>query len=95
MEDLASSKFVISPRGNGLDTHRIWEALYVGSFPVVKTSSLDPLYADLPIVIVQDWTDVTEEFLNQKYLEFTSKTYLYDKLYTDFWFNWINTYKNR
>ncbi|HSX25586.1 MAG TPA: hypothetical protein VLE89_01095, partial [Chlamydiales bacterium] len=67
--DLAASKFVLSPRGNGLDTHRLWEALYAGSYPIVKTSSLDPLYENLPIVIVKDWREVTQEFLNRKYEE--------------------------
>ncbi len=93
IEDIASSKFVISPRGNGLDTHRLWETLYSGSFPVVKTSSLDTLYQDLPVVIVSEWTDVTEEFLHQKYEELTAKTYSYDKLYTNYWFRWIDSYK--
>ena len=28
---VAEHKFVLSPRGNGLDTHRLWEALYLVS----------------------------------------------------------------
>jgi hypothetical protein len=31
-------KFIASPRGNGIDTHRFWETLYRGSIPVVKDS---------------------------------------------------------
>lgn len=93
IEDLASSKFVISPRGNGLDTHRIWESLYVGSFPIVKTSSLNTLYEGLPIVIINDWTEVTEEFLHRKYNELTSQPCCYEKLYTDYWFRLIDSYK--
>lgn len=93
LEDIASSKFVLSPRGNGLDTHRLWEALYVGSYPIVKTSGLDDLYANLPIVIVSNWNEVTENFLNQKYEEFQGKTFQMKKLYTNFWFHWINTFK--
>jgi hypothetical protein len=91
--DIASSKFVISPRGNGLDTHRLWEALYVGSFPVVKTSSLDFLYEGLPVVIIKDWEAVTEDFLNKKYEEMKNKFFCLDKLYSDFWFNWIESYR--
>ena len=89
IEDLASSKFVLSPRGNGLDTHRLWETLYVGSYPIVKTSPLDSAYEGLPVVIVSDWSKVTEEFLNQKYDEFQSTLFNYDRLNIHFWLQLI------
>jgi hypothetical protein len=85
LEDVAASKFVLSPRGNGLDTHRLWESLYLGSYPIVKTSSLDPLYADLPVVIVQDWSEVTPAFLQQKEKEMAQKTYQLEKLTMEYW----------
>ena len=28
--------FIISPPGNGIDTHRVWETIYAGSYPVVE-----------------------------------------------------------
>jgi len=31
-------RFIASPRGNGIDTHRFWETLYRGSIPIVKDS---------------------------------------------------------
>ncbi len=93
LKDLAESKFVFSPRGNALDTHRLWEALYLGAYPIVKSSSLDPLYHDLPIVIVHDWNEVTEEFLHQKQLEFSMLTFFHEKLHADYWFNLINEHK--
>jgi hypothetical protein len=31
--------------------------LLLGSIPIVKTSPLDPLYKDLPVVIVKDWNE--------------------------------------
>jgi hypothetical protein len=43
---LSEYKFWICPRGNGLDTHRAWEALYVGAVPIIKRSGLDPLFED-------------------------------------------------
>jgi hypothetical protein len=33
LDNLANSKFVISPVGNGLDCHRSWEALACGAIP--------------------------------------------------------------
>lgn len=93
LQDLASCKFVASPRGNGLDTHRLWEALYVGSYPIVKSSTLDPLYANLPVVILNDWSEVTQEFLDQKHRELKAKSFSLDKLYIDYWTRLIDSYK--
>lgn len=91
--DLASSKFVLSPRGNGIDCHRTWEALYMGAIPIVKTSSLDPMYEGLPVVIVEDWKEVTEEFLEKKYEEISSQSYNLEKLDAFYWYRQLNKYK--
>lgn len=93
LRDLASCKFIASPRGNGLDTHRLWEALYVGSYPIVKSSTLDPLYQDLPVIIIHDWNEVTKEFLDRKEKEFKEKSFCLEKLYMDYWIRLINSYR--
>lgn len=93
LNDLASSKFVLSPRGNGIDCHRTWEALIMGAYPVVRASSLDPMYEDLPVVIVNDWEEVTEEFLKAKYAEMILKNYNWGKVYVQYWLNLIESYK--
>lgn len=87
--DIAQSKFVISPHGNGLDCHRTWEALLMGSIPIVKTSSLDSLYEDLPVVIIKEWQEVTEDFLNKKYEEMMLKSYKKEKIFAEYWINLI------
>ncbi|HLB09127.1 MAG TPA: hypothetical protein VK617_06315 [Gemmatimonadaceae bacterium] len=55
--------FVVSPHGHGLDCHRTWESLALGNIPIVKRSSLDPLYEGLPVVIVDDWREITADAL--------------------------------
>ena len=87
LQDLARSEFVICPRGNGLDTHRLWEALLMGSYPVVQTSTLDSLYEDLPVVVINRWDEVTPEFLRQKKLEFQKESWKLAKLYAPYWFD--------
>jgi len=77
--------FVVSPHGAGLDCHRTWEALIIGCIPIVKTSGLDPLYADLPVLVVNDWTEVTQEKLQYTIADFKTKTFNYDKLKLDYW----------
>ena len=44
MENINKHKFVLCPRGNGVDTYRFWETVFMGSIPVVESSNLDDLY---------------------------------------------------
>ncbi len=53
-----SYHFVLSMPGNGMDCHRTWEILFFGCIPIVKRSPLDPLYHNLPVIIVDDWNDI-------------------------------------
>src|SRR4051794_34561072 len=54
---LASAYFCISPRGHGLDTHRTWEALYLGTVPVVTRSAVTDAHPDLPAIVLREWSD--------------------------------------
>jgi hypothetical protein len=51
--------FVVSPHGSGLDCHRTWEALVLGNIVLVKSSSLDPLYAGMRVQVLNDWNEIT------------------------------------
>jgi hypothetical protein len=62
--------FVVSPHGNGLDCHRTWESLALGNIVIVKRSPLDPLYEGLPVAIVNQWSDITQEALAQWQLQY-------------------------
>ena len=57
LRGLRSSYFAISPRGNGIDLHRLWEALYVGTIPVVTRSLVTEQHPDLPLVVLDDWSE--------------------------------------
>lgn len=50
----ADHPFVLSLPGNGLDCHRTWEALLLGSIVVTTISSLDPLFDGLAVVRIAD-----------------------------------------
>ena len=77
--------FVLSPRGGGYDCHRTWEALLLGSIPIVKSSGLDPVYEGLPVLIVDDWSDITEDLLRRTVEEFGSRSYALEKLELTYW----------
>lgn len=93
LTDLQNAKFTLSPRGNGIDCHRTWESLAVGTIPVIRSTPLDPLFEGLPVVIIKEWTDVTEKFLEQQYQALSLKTYNLDKLYMDYWTHLIQQAK--
>lgn len=95
LQELMRSKFTISPRGNGIDCNRVWESLLLGTIPVLKTTALDVLYQDLPVVIVNEWSDVTEKFLEEKYEAMSKKEYNFEKCYADYWLKLIESYTNR
>ena len=86
---MAEHRFVLSPLGNGLDCYRTYEVLYLGSFPIVKTSSLDSLYRNLPVLVVKEWSDVTLELLEKTYQDFRrpqrQHEFKFEKLYVQYW----------
>lgn len=86
--------FVVSPYGGGPDCHRTWEALMLGCIPVVKSSNLDPLFEDLPVLLVRQWSDVTQELLDKTIVYFTSRTFNYNKLRLQYWVDRINNASN-
>jgi hypothetical protein len=91
--DFCSSKFILSPRGNGLDCHRTWEALYLNTIPIVRSSASDSLFEGLPVLIVNSWTEVTESILNEKYEEFSKRKFQKNRLMADYWFDKIRAFQ--
>jgi hypothetical protein len=75
----------VSPHGNGLDCHRTWEALALGCIPIVKSSGIDPLFDELPVWIVNQWSDVTADAMRTKIEEFRNINFNYDKLTVGYW----------
>ena len=62
--ELSKHKYAICPRGNGIDTHRIWECLYLNVIPIVLKE--DNIKIDnLPIIFIDKWEDIDNiNFLN-------------------------------
>ena len=77
--------FVLSPYGNGPDCHRHWEILCLGGIPIIKTFGTDKMFEDLPVLIVKEWEDVTEELLQQTIKIFKDKYINYNKLSLKYW----------
>jgi hypothetical protein len=89
LKDMSGYRYVLSPRGGGLDCFRTWEALLVGCIPVVESSTIDPLYEDLPVIIVKNWADINEDYLEKEYERIKNKPYKREKLFMDYWIDLI------
>ena len=85
---LRSHTFCLAPRGNGIDTHRMWEALYAGCIPIVQRSLALKDFADLPIFFVDDWAQAADEATLLKVRdEFRARTWDLRKLTLSYWFD--------
>ena len=82
---IASHKFVFSPRGNGTDCHRTWEALYLRTIPIIKKSEPMNEFKNLPILFVDNWDSVTYNFLCEKYEEMSSRSFDLSEMKISFW----------
>lgn len=92
LDRIYNHKFVLCPEGNGTDTHRTWETLYVGSIPIEKRNINNSFYeGKLPICFVDEWSEINEKFLNNEYNRISNTDYNLDLLTIDYWKNKIKT----
>lgn len=81
--------FVVSPFGQDYECIRTWEALCLGCIVILKTSPIDPIYSDLPVLIINDWSEITQPFLESAIETFKFKhqngEFSYDKLTKKYW----------
>jgi hypothetical protein len=74
--NLANSRFFLSPEGDGVQTPKIIEALLVLTIPIVSTKAVawrQLKEAGFPLVLVNEWIDVTPENLERWYQELSPK----------------------
>jgi hypothetical protein len=94
-KSMSQCQFVLAPDGNGIDTIRIWEALYMGCVPIVNRHVFTEYFAKhLPIIIVDDYNEITPHMLRRKTLDFEKRKFNYDLLKMSYWKNNITYAKN-
>jgi hypothetical protein len=91
LDNIYNHKFVICPEGNGIDTHRIWECLYMQTIPIVEDNINNNYYRGLlPMVLVKEWSEVTEVRLAEEIKRTgLSSAWDYELLNFDYWANKI------
>ena len=85
LQSIRNHQFVLCPRGNGVDTHRLWETLYMGSIPIVVRHIALEEFTDLPICWIDRWEEVTPEFLQSEFARITETTWNLEKLTFGYW----------
>jgi hypothetical protein len=71
-------KFVICPPGGGYDCHRNWEVWSLGGFPIIKKHKTMEAFYDMPAWFVDDWEEVTEDKIDEKYNDCKLKMFFND-----------------
>lgn len=64
-ETISNYKFMVCPTGNGIQAPKIFEAILVRTVPIVENELSFRQLKELgvPLLIVENWYDLTEEFL--------------------------------
>jgi hypothetical protein len=75
LKSLVHHKFCICPRGNGIDTHRFWEAQYLDCIPIILSCDWTASYSDMPVLILDSWALLEELDLNAIYIKISNKYY--------------------
>lgn len=96
MDTLSEYKVSVCPPGNGIDTHRIWESLLVGTLPIVKKSPFTKNLFSLgvPLVLINSWNElesINENFITDVYSNNLTK--LREQRFTENLF-WMEKIKN-
>ena len=56
-------KYVLCPGGNGIDTHRVWESIYRGSWPILERNDWSISISEkYPVILVNSLLDKDEIF---------------------------------
>lgn len=88
-QQLGVSKFCVAPRGNAIETFRMWDSLYVGTIPiVVREAVFHRQLEDLPILFLdsyEQFSELSEEYLEGKYSEMLHRNWNYRKLRWNYW----------
>lgn len=60
INEMSKHMFCFSPPGNGIDTHRTWEAISLNVIPICYRSSLIEFFVNigLPILIIDELSDI-------------------------------------
>ena len=89
IRELKNHKFVLVPWGNGIDTHRLWEALYAGAIPITVKHNTFRTLKGLPIQFISSIREIDISNFEKNYLDYKN----YEKLNIEWWISLIQSKK--
>lgn len=95
MTQIGNSKYVLCPRGNGLDTHRFYETLLMGAIPIVENSTLYPIYKQATVLVVDNFKNLDQHMLDNPHLFIQNMNFSRSILMSDTWLNKINIFRKK
>jgi hypothetical protein len=85
-ENVKAHKFTFCPRGNGPDTHRFWESIYLGSIPIVLDyPEMECFFEKLPVLKLRTWDSLTDELLEIEYERIHETDYDFTIMRMGYW----------
>jgi hypothetical protein len=92
LKSLRNYAMVPCPEGNGFDTHRLWETLYMGGTPIVKECDYLPsVLKHLPVIVLSDWNKIQDsQNLEEQWHLAQSKRKNFNYLTSTYWLNYIS-----
>lgn len=86
LDELCERRFMLCPRSNGIDTHRMWEALCCRVIPIVQRHRTHQELAELlPVLKVDRFEDLTEPLLVRTWETLSQRDWRWEALGTDWW----------
>ena len=92
LKSLREYAMVPCPDGNGFDTHRLWETLYMGGTPIIKECDYLPAaLKHLPVIVLSGWNKIQDSRnLEEQWHLAQSKRMNFKYLTSKFWLNYIS-----
>jgi hypothetical protein len=84
---LRRHSLTVCPEGNGVDTHRLWETIYMGGTPVIIYSKqIASLVRDLPVIVLKNWSELNDlAMLEEEWNQLNSRVFNFQKVMASFW----------
>lgn len=91
LNNLRKFSLVPCPEGNGVDTHRLWETLYMGGTPIIIRNNFLPSILDfLPVIQLNSWDEISNiDLLESIWYSFREKLYDFTCLSSSFWISHV------
>ena len=88
LKELSKYKFSLCPPGNGLDTHRVWESLLVGTIPIVEDNVLNNNFIKMgvPLLLFRTIDEIEQNISNSTHID-TNNSIKFSQI--EYWWNII------